>query len=471
MSKTAQFVVADDDRSVRTFLVHALTRQGYKVSAVTTLAGLWDYTMSGRGNILITDVGFPDGDVLDVLPRIREKRPDLQIIVMSARTNLLTAIKAQKYEVVDYFPKPFELGKLIEVCNRSARLHAINGVVEATNPTIMRSAQLSVPKAIAIPLVGQSAAMQNTFRLLTRYSATKVPVLIHAEAGAEKEEIARTLCQIGTQKPMEFISVNLSHTPPDDHVNLFFGQENIIKSAANGSLFINNIELLSNDAQRALMRYLDRPDTSPYRPDRIVVGTCIDLRNYVSQGLFRDDLYFALSSAYLTVPPLRERLEDVRPLANLICKELSSEFGITKILQSDAVNCLQSWNWPGNLRELMFLIRRLFVNADSNEITAAEVLAEINALKNDLSEDKKMSLGDSAYYHIDKYFNSLGDDLPSSGLFERIIREVEKPLIQATMKRTSGNQIKASEILGINRNTLRKKIKQLNLPLSRDGYK
>ena len=111
------------------------------------------------------------------------------------------------------------------------------------------------------------------------------------------------------------------------------------------------------------------------------------------------------------------------------------------------------------------------MNADSNEITAAEVLAEINALKNDLSEDKKMSLGDSAYYHIDKYFNSLGDDLPSSGLFERIIREVEKPLIQATMKRTSGNQIKASEILGINRNTLRKKIKQLNLPLSRDGYK
>ena len=202
-----------------------------------------------------------------------------------------------------------------------------------------------------------------------------------------------------------------------------------------------------------------------------MVGTCVDLRNNVSQGLFRDDLYFALSSAYLTVPPLRERLEDVRPLANLICKTLSSEFGITKILQTDAVSCLQAWNWPGNLRELMFLVRRLFVNADTSEISVGEVLVEINALKNDLSEDKKMSLSDSAQYHIDKYFNSLGNDLPSSGLFERIIKEVEKPLIQATMKRTFGNQIKASEILGINRNTLRKKIKQLNLPLSRDGYK
>ena len=471
MSKTAQFVVADDDRSVRTFLVYALSRQGYKVYPVTTLAGLWDYTMSGRGNILITDVGFPDGDVLDVLPRIKEKRPDLQIIVMSARTNLLTAIKAQKYEVVDYFPKPFELGKLIEVCNRSARRHASNSVAKVNNPKVKSSTQLSVPKAIPIPLVGQSAAMQNTFRLLTRYSATKVPVLIHAEAGAEKEEIARTLCQIGNEKPTEFISINLSHTPQDEHLNLFFGQENIIKSASNRSLFINNIELLSNDAQRALIRYLDRPDTISHRPDRIVVGTCVDLRNNVSQGLFRDDLYFALSSAYLTVPPLRERLEDVRPLANLICKSLSSEFGITKILQTDAVSCLQAWNWPGNLRELMFLVRRLFVNADTSEISVGEVLVEINALKNDLSEDKKMSLSDSAQYHIDKYFNSLGNDLPSSGLFERIIKEVEKPLIQATMKRTFGNQIKASEILGINRNTLRKKIKQLNLPLSRDGYK
>ena len=471
MSKTAQFVVADDDRSVRTFLVYALSRQGYKVYPVTTLAGLWDYTMLGRGNILITDVGFPDGDVLDVLPRIKEKRPDLQIIVMSARTNLLTAIKAQKYEVVDYFPKPFELGKLIEVCNRSARRHASNSVAKVNNPKVKSSTQLSVPKAIPIPLVGQSAAMQNTFRLLTRYSATKVPVLIHAEAGAEKEEIARTLCQIGNEKPTEFISINLSHTPQDEHLNLFFGQENIIKSASNRSLFINNIELLSNDAQRALIRYLDRPDTISHRPDRIVVGTCVDLRNNVSQGLFRDDLYFALSSAYLTVPPLRERLEDVRPLANLICKSLSSEFGITKILQTDAVSCLQAWNWPGNLRELMFLVRRLFVNADTSEISVGEVLVEINALKNDLSEDKKMSLSDSAQYHIDKYFNSLGNDLPSSGLFERIIKEVEKPLIQATMKRTFGNQIKASEILGINRNTLRKKIKQLNLPLSRDGYK
>ena len=103
MGLIAQFIVADDDKSVRTFLVHALTRQGYRVSAVTTLAGLWDYAMSERGNILITDVGFPDGDVLDVLPRIKEKRPDLQIIVMSARTNLLTAIKTQKYEVVEYF--------------------------------------------------------------------------------------------------------------------------------------------------------------------------------------------------------------------------------------------------------------------------------------------------------------------------------------------------------------------------------
>ena len=245
MGKIAQFIVADDDRSVRTFLVHALTRQGYKVSAVTTLAGLWDYLMSKRGNILITDVGFPDGDVLDVLPRIKNHRPDLQIIVMSARTNLLTAIKAQKYEVIDYFPKPFELGKLIEACNRAARLHASQIKAETVSSSNSNSTQLIVPETIAIPLVGQSAAMQNTFRLLTKYSTTKVPVLIHGETGTEKEEIARTLCQIGNQESTELISVNLSYTPPEEHLSLLFGDESSIKSNTSRSLFINNIELLS----------------------------------------------------------------------------------------------------------------------------------------------------------------------------------------------------------------------------------
>ncbi len=471
MSKIAQFIVADDDRSVRTFLVHALTRQGYKVSAVTTLAGLWDYIMSKRGDILITDVGFPDGDVLDVLPRIKKERPDLQIIVMSARANLLTAIKAQKYEVIDYFPKPFELGKLIEVCNRAARLYSSQIKIEAVSSSNPSSTQLIVPETIAIPLVGQSAAMQNTFRLLTKYSTTNAPVLIHGEAGTEKEAIARTLCQISNQKTDSFFSINLSYKPPEEHFNLLFGHESIIKSGASRNLFINNIELLSSDAQRALIGYLDGPDSSPYRLNRIIVGTCIDLRNCVSQGLFRDDLYFFLSSAYLSVPPLRERLEDVKPLSNIICKSLSDEFGTTKTLQSSAVDRLQSYNFPGNLRELMFLIRRLFVKAVSNEIAVSEVSKEINELRDNFLEDKEASLGDSAKYHIEKYFNSLGDDLPSTGLFDKILREVERPLIQATMKRTSGNQIKASKILGINRNTLRKKIKQLNLPLSRNDYK
>ncbi len=471
MTEVAQFIVADDDRSVRTFLVHALTRQGYKVSAVTTLAGLWDYLMSRRGNILITDVGFPDGDVLDVFPKIKKERPDLQIIVMSARTNLLTAIKAQKYEVIEYFPKPFELGKLIKVCNRAARLNSSRGLSAPLSSTTSSPTQIIVPENIALPLVGQSAAMQNTFRLLTKYSTTKVPVLIHAESGTEKEEIARTLCQIGNQKKQEFTSVNLSYIPPEEHLNLLFGQENIIKTVTKNILFINNIDLLSTDAQRALMSFLDAADSNPYRPARIIAGTCINLRNSVSQGLFRDDLYFFLSSAYLSVPPLRERLEDVRMLSGVICRSLSDEFGITKTLQSGAVDRLQVYNWPGNLRELTFFIRRLFVNSVSNEITVSEVSKEIDELQSTSLEDKEKSLGDSAKYHIEKYFNSLGSDLPSSGLFDEILREVERPLILATMRRTSGNQIKASRILGINRNTLRKKIKELKLPLSRDSYK
>ena len=185
MSRIPQILVADDDRTVRTVISHALSKQGYQVGATTSVAGLWDMATTGRGDVLITDVNFPDGDALDLLPRLQAKRPDLTIIVMSAQANLLTAIKAQQRGVFDYLPKPFELRQLLDVMSRA--------VSDEKKELVPDGPAAALPKHIPAPLMGKSPAMQATFKLLSRIATQSVPVLIKAESGSGKQIVAQTL--------------------------------------------------------------------------------------------------------------------------------------------------------------------------------------------------------------------------------------------------------------------------------------
>ena len=197
----------------------------------------------------------------------------------------------------------------------------------------------------------------------------------------------------------------------------------------------------------------------------------MDLKYLIEQGQFRDDLYFILSAALLRLPPLRERLEDVPHLVTAITSSLTREFGQVRDVDSTAIPTLQSHSWPRNVSELRFLLRRLFVKSTGNIISVAEVEAELAGLNSVEVESTGDSLGSAAAHHIERYFTALGADLPPPGLHERILNEVERPLIYTTMVRTKGNQIKAAEILGLNRNTLRKKMKLLNLSNNRADYR
>lgn len=463
MARPVQIIIADDDRSVRTVIQHALTRQGYQVLAASNAAAMWDLASSGRGRLLITDVGFPDGDALEMLPRLQERRPDLQIIVMSARTNLLTAVKAQQRGVFEYLPKPFELRALLDVCAR-----AIDAPDRAETSLAARA---SLPARLTGPLIGKSPVMQASFKLLARFAAQQIPVLIEAEEGSGIQQVAHTLHEMSPLAGQPLSVIALGKLDEADQPDRLFGPQGECGPDRQGSLLITDIDRLAPPVQMQLVRWLE--SEAPARL-RLLAGTSRNLQQLVDEGQFRQDLHYALSVAVLRLPPLRDRLEDLPELGQWICDELARETGIERALDKSAFAVLQSWHWPGNLDGLRFLLRRVFVQSDSRLIMAADIDRELASLRQQgglASGQQGQSLGAAADFHIRRYFQALGQDMPAAGLYGRVMQEVEKPLITATLNKTGGNQIRAAEILGLNRNTLRKKLRELNLSSKRADYR
>ena len=475
MSRVPQIIVADDDRTVRTVISHALSKQGYHVGTATSVAGLWDMVTSGRGDVLITDVSFPDGDALDLLPRLQAKRPDLTIIVMSAQANLLTAIKTQQRGVFDYLPKPFELRQLLNVMSRA--------VSEDREQAAQDRLIAALPKRIPAPLMGKSRAMQATFKLLSRIATQSVPVLIKAESGSGKQIVAQTLHEMSHLSSSSFNSVELSQIETEQHDELLFGLRGLINRTSTGTLFLNNIDYLSVAAQKSLAQFIaagiSTPSLQPTQLGqlRLVCGITGDLKQQVSKGLFREDLYFELSVAELGMPPLRDRQEDIPQLISWYCKQLNEQLQTDKNFSREAVACLQDYHWPGNLKELEVMLKRLFILTAGRQIssaTAEKELQKSKALNQETAIEfvnSSENLSDAVKGHLARYFTALDGDEPDCGLYNRIVAEVERPLILATLNHTSGNQIRAAAILGVNRNTLRKKIRELNISTNRAEYR
>jgi two-component system nitrogen regulation response regulator GlnG len=332
---------------------------------------------------------------------------------------------------------------------------------------------VNMPASISSALIGKSPTMQNTFKLLARLSSQSVPVLIKAETGSGKPLIARTLHEMGQASDYVFETVSLSQLPTTAHDEILFGAEGLYHKSEGSSLFINGIEGLSSEAQMSLARRMESsraPDDKKKAP-RIIAGTHLDLKLLVDQGLFREDLFFDLSVGVLKVPPLRDRLEDIGQLASHFCEQFNQEFDTQRQVSADAVGYLQSYHWPGNVRELENLIRRMFISNNDATLSPESFSHEMNASQAQADVRPTNSLGDDAGHHIKRYFAALKGEAPAAGLHKRIVSEVERPLIEAALYFTKGNQIKAAYILGLNRNTLRKKIRDLNISARRADYR
>jgi two-component system nitrogen regulation response regulator GlnG len=473
-------LIADDDRSIRTVLTQALGRSGYQVRTTGNAATLWRWVEDGEGDLVITDVVMPDENGLDLIPRIRRLRPDLRVVVMSAQSTLITAVKATQRGAFEYLPKPFDLRELLAVVDRALATPTPPGDQPPPEP---RDADER------LPLIGRSPAMQEIYRTVARLTTTDLTVMINGESGTGKELVARALHDYGRRRGGPFVAINMAAIPRELIESELFGHERgaftgatsrnqgRFEQASGGTLFLDEIGDMPQEAQTRLLRVLQEGEFTavggrqPVRANvRIIAATHRDLRSSIRQGLFREDLFYRLNVVPIRLPPLRERIEDIALLARHFLDKARADGLPFKSLDPAALDRLRAYRWPGNVRELENLMRRLaalhaqeVITADSLERDLSESASPVEDDGTEVSEP----LAQAMERHIRQFLTAHEEGLVGNDIYDRVIAEVERPLIQLTLVATRGNQIKAAAMLGLNRNTLRKKIRDLEVPVVR----
>ena len=476
MSASPLVLIADDDRAIRTVLSQALARAGFQTRSTGTASTLWRWIEDGEGDAVVTDVMMPDGDALDMLPAMKRRRPQLPFLVMSAQNTVMTAIRAAEAGAYEYLPKPFDLQELIAHVRKAIASRPVAAGEEAE--------ARDEPQ----PMVGRSPAMQEVYRAMARLMNTDLTVIVTGESGTGKELVARALHDYGRRKAGPFVAVNMAAIPRELIESELFGHEKgaftgasaksvgKFEQARGGTLFLDEIGDMPAVAQTRLLRVLQEGEYTSVggagtrKTDlRIIAATHQDLRALIQEGLFREDLYYRLNVAPLRLPPIRERLEDIPDLVRAFLRDAATEGLPRKTMSKSAMEALKAHRWPGNVRELQNLVKRLaalcpedVIDRETVEAEIAVSAAPVTALAKDNSD-----LASLVEAHLKQYFAAHGDVLPAPGLYQRILREFEFPLITLTLAATRGNQLRAADLLGLNRNTLRKKIRELDIPFER----
>lgn len=466
-----KILIVDDDFSLRTVMLKALSSKSVVVKSVSSVSEAWVLIANEPFDLIICDVVLPDGDGLELVKKIKDKNVNQKIIIISAQNNIITAIKADELKVFEYLPKPIDLNDLVISVNQSLK-----------EKTIKKKLDIEFDKNKELPMIGSSTIMQNVYKNIAKTTKTNFSVLITGESGTGKELVAQTIHSFSSRSNAPFIIINMASLPKDLIESELFGYEKgaftgaekqtlgFFEKASGGTIFLDEIGDMPFEIQARLLRVLQFGEFSrvggreQIKIDvRVISATNKNLIDAINQGTFRDDLYYRLNVINIDLPPLRNREEDVLSLANHFLAKYSKD---SKKFDESAINFLKNYNWPGNIRELENLIKKITVLVSESTVDSYNIENLISYSSNNIKDhdeipklfNKKQSLKIFLESFFEEFYMSIGENFDELNLYEKFLQEFERPIILQTLKYCNGNQLKASKILGLNRNTLRSKM-------------
>ena len=455
-------LLVEDDTAIATVLTAGLEEEGFAVDVHDSVAGRDRALSSARYDVMLTDVMLTDGDGIETLGKVRDAYPELPIIILSAQNTLDTAVRAIDRGAFEYFPKPFDLDEVVRAVHQAA----MSGGEDSADPGVVGD---------GLPLIGRSKPMQDVYRLITRVLHNDLSVLVLGESGTGKELVAEAIHELGGRKTGPFVAVNTAAIPRELIESELFGHEkgaftgatarNIGKfeEADGGTLFLDEIGDMPAEAQTRLLRALQSGRIRRVGGSeeiavnvRIISATNRDLAPLIDAGSFREDLYYRLNVVPIKLPPLRERLGDVEPLARHFLAKAAQEGLPRRTLSADAAQLLEQQSWRGNVRELQNLVYRAALLARDDAIDAATIT--------DVLDDRPhpSAAGDGEIGEAVAGWLSI-QQFRDGELYHSAMADLERPVFCHALARTGGNQLKAAQMLGINRNTLRKRLGDLGI--------
>jgi two-component system nitrogen regulation response regulator GlnG len=475
-----RILVADDEESMRWVLSKALKRKGFSVDLAKDGDEALGMIQTAPYDLAILDIKMPGLSGLELLDRAREVKSDLLVVIMTAEASMKNAVEAMKRGAYDYITKPFDLDVI------DAIIEKIDKAREMTSQVSLLKEELKDRYQLEKTIIGNSPAMRDIYKTIGKVAPSDITVLIQGESGTGKELIARAIHFNSKRIGKPFIAINCAAIPKELLESELFGFEKgaftgaverklgKFEQANGGTIFLDEIGDMPIDLQAKILRVLQEKEVtrtggsqSITVDTRIVAATNQDLDEKVRQKGFREDLYYRLNVVPINLIPLRDRKEDIPLLLEYFLKKCCAEMEVpAKQCSADAVRLLSEYSWPGNVRELENTIKRAVI-LSSDPLLSPDDFSALRPHPGSLSRGEDLSLEALVEMKLRASLGNL-DKMESGDLYSMILEQMERPLIRFVLEKTRGNQVKAADILGINRNTLRKKIQDLGIEVKKD---
>lgn len=474
-----RILVADDEESIRWVLSRALKKKGFRVDLAEDGNQALSMFRSNQYDLAVLDIKMPGLQGIELLKKVQVDFPETLVIIMTAESTMENAVAAMKNGAYDYLTKPFDLDALDAIILKAEKAAEVSEQIGHLKEELQE--QYSFGRTI----IGTSQPMQDVYKTLGRVAGSDVTVLVTGESGTGKELIARAIHFNSPRLGKSFVAINCAAIPRELLENELFGHERgaftgatdrkagKFEQADGGTLFLDEIGDMPLELQAKLLRVLQEKEITrtggnqTLRVDvRIVAATNQNIGELVEQKLFREDLYYRLNVVPINLPTLQQRKSDIPALVEFFLQRAQEDLGVNAFeCSKEALSLLKRYNWPGNIRELENIIKRATLLSPNNILMPSDFPGLLTGQGQKNQDESLESLV------ARKLENSLSQmDLHElDNLYEMVLHQVERPLINIILQQTRGNQVRTAEILGINRNTLRKKIKILEIDVKRSS--